>query len=132
MSRLLKRVYKHSNHFNSVFFINVATERLKRRLMKKEPFTSLHKINVNLPHWAELELLQNGVYLQCVHEHHAPHVTECGKHVHQPTCACTCACTHYRDKVRSHIIKQILQTYFIFRVVTPQSKIVGTQLYFIQ
>jgi len=26
----------------------------------KDPFTSLHKIKANLPHWAEFEILRNG------------------------------------------------------------------------
>jgi len=32
----------------------------------KDPFTSLHKIKANLPHWAEFEILRNGVLQGCV------------------------------------------------------------------
>jgi len=35
-------------------------DNLTYKTQKKDPFTSLHKIKANLPHWAEFEILRNG------------------------------------------------------------------------
>ena len=35
-------------------------DNLTQKTQKKDPFTSLHKIKANLPHWAEFEILGNG------------------------------------------------------------------------
>ena len=33
---------------------------MTQKTQMKDPFTSLHKIKANLPHWAEFEILRNG------------------------------------------------------------------------
>ena len=40
--------------------IILSGDNLTQKTQKKEPFTSLHKIKANLPHWAEFEILRNG------------------------------------------------------------------------
>ena len=35
-------------------------DNLIQKIQKKDPFTSLHKIKANRPHWAEFEILRNG------------------------------------------------------------------------
>jgi len=38
----------------------LSDDNLTKKTQKKDPFTSLHKIKENLPHWAKLEILRNG------------------------------------------------------------------------
>ena len=40
--------------------IILSCDNLTQKIQKKDPFTSLHKIKANLPHWAEFEILRNG------------------------------------------------------------------------
>ena len=37
-------------------------DNLTQKTQKKDPFTSLHKIKENLPHWVKLKFLRNGAY----------------------------------------------------------------------
>ena len=40
--------------------IKLSGDNLTQKTQKKDPFTSLHKIKANLPHWAWFEILRNG------------------------------------------------------------------------
>ena len=42
--------------------IILSGDNMTQKTQKKDPFTSLHKIKANLPHWAEFEILRNGAY----------------------------------------------------------------------
>ena len=46
--------------------IILSGDNLTQKTQKKEPFTSLHKIKANLPHWAEFEILRNGALIHVV------------------------------------------------------------------
>ena len=47
--------------------IILSGDNLTQKTQKKDPFTSLHKIKANLPHWAEFEVLRNGALLVLRH-----------------------------------------------------------------
>ena len=42
--------------------IKLSGDNLTQKTQKKDPFTSLHKIKVNLPLWAEFKILRNGAF----------------------------------------------------------------------
>jgi len=51
--------------YNSTWSILIHLDYIVRwqsdlKTQKKDPFTSLHKIKANLPHWAEFDFLRNG------------------------------------------------------------------------
>ena len=43
-----------------LIWIILSGDNLTKKTKKKDPFTSIHKIEANLPHQAEFEILRNG------------------------------------------------------------------------
>jgi len=52
--------------------IKLSGDNLTKKTQKKDPFTSLHKIKANLPHWAEFEILRNGALMLVYYNLYTP------------------------------------------------------------